>query len=90
MSSMLSALESRYVSYHWVFQSESVFFCMTGTRHKSARLVQFVAITQPINSVAFVFDGVNFGASDFAYAAYSMVSSHLFLKTEQSLEDLAK
>ncbi|KAJ8748776.1 hypothetical protein K2173_011331 [Erythroxylum novogranatense] len=35
--------------------------------------VPFVAATQPINSIAFVFDGVNFGASDFAYSAYSMV-----------------
>ncbi|XP_028960852.1 protein DETOXIFICATION 43-like isoform X3 [Malus sylvestris] len=33
----------------------------------------FVAATQPINSLSFVFDGVNFGASDFAYAAYSLV-----------------
>lgn len=36
-------------------------------------LSQFVAATQPINALAFVFDGVNFGASDFAYSAYSMV-----------------
>ncbi|KAK2997654.1 hypothetical protein RJ639_024922, partial [Escallonia herrerae] len=36
--------------------------------------VPFVAATQPINSLAFVFDGVNFGASDFAYSAYSMVA----------------
>lgn len=35
--------------------------------------VPFVAATQPINSLAFVFDGVNFGASDFAFTAYSMV-----------------
>ncbi|KAJ4839570.1 Protein DETOXIFICATION 42 [Turnera subulata] len=35
--------------------------------------IPFVAATQPINSVAFVFDGVNFGASDFAYSSYSMV-----------------
>eukprot|EP00262_Sarcandra_glabra_P009460 TRINITY_DN2385_c0_g1_i1.p1 TRINITY_DN2385_c0_g1~~TRINITY_DN2385_c0_g1_i1.p1 ORF type:complete len:520 (-),score=71.76 TRINITY_DN2385_c0_g1_i1:20-1579(-) len=35
--------------------------------------IPFVAITQPINALAFVFDGVNFGASDFAYSAYSMV-----------------
>ncbi|KAL3529867.1 hypothetical protein ACH5RR_009189 [Cinchona calisaya] len=34
----------------------------------------FVAATQPINALAFVFDGVNFGASDFAYSAYSMVT----------------
>ncbi|GAB2300171.1 Protein DETOXIFICATION 42 [Dionaea muscipula] len=36
--------------------------------------IPFVAVTQPINSLAFVFDGVNFGASDFAYSACSMVS----------------
>ncbi|KAI6675845.1 hypothetical protein NL676_036641 [Syzygium grande] len=35
--------------------------------------IPFVAATQPINSLAFVFDGINFGASDFAYSAYSMV-----------------
>ncbi|KFK38257.1 hypothetical protein AALP_AA3G089700 [Arabis alpina] len=35
--------------------------------------IPFVAATQPINSLAFVLDGVNFGASDFAYTAYSMV-----------------
>ncbi|KAI9116477.1 hypothetical protein K1719_012644 [Acacia pycnantha] len=33
----------------------------------------FIAATQPINTLAFVFDGVNFGASDFAYSAYSLV-----------------
>ncbi|XP_030492777.2 protein DETOXIFICATION 43 [Cannabis sativa] len=32
----------------------------------------FVAATQPLNSLSFVFDGVNFGASDFAYSAYSL------------------
>ncbi|GAB2216672.1 hypothetical protein Droror1_Dr00024449, partial [Drosera rotundifolia] len=36
--------------------------------------IPFVAATQPINSLAFVFDGVNFGASDFAYSACSMVA----------------
>ncbi|KAF9665721.1 hypothetical protein SADUNF_Sadunf16G0153100 [Salix dunnii] len=36
--------------------------------------IPFVAGTQPINSIAFVFDGVNFGASDFAYSSYSMAS----------------
>ncbi|KAH1108682.1 hypothetical protein J1N35_012450 [Gossypium stocksii] len=35
--------------------------------------VVFVAGTQPINSLAFVCDGVNFGSSDFAYTAYSMI-----------------
>ncbi|XP_051142091.1 protein DETOXIFICATION 42 isoform X2 [Andrographis paniculata] len=34
--------------------------------------IPFVTATQPINALAFVFDGVNFGASDFAYSAYSM------------------
>lgn len=36
--------------------------------------IPFVALTQPINVLAFVFDGITFGASDFAYSAYSMVS----------------
>ncbi|KAK4412975.1 protein DETOXIFICATION 42 [Sesamum alatum] len=36
--------------------------------------IPFVAVTQPINSLAFVFDGLNFGASDFVYSAYSMAS----------------
>ncbi|KAL2483117.1 MATE efflux family protein 1 [Forsythia ovata] len=35
--------------------------------------IPFVAVTQPINSLAFVFDGINYGASDFAFSAYSMV-----------------
>ncbi|XAR54357.1 hypothetical protein NMG60_11029443 [Bertholletia excelsa] len=35
--------------------------------------IPFVAATQPINSLAFVFDGVNFGASDFVFSACSMV-----------------
>ncbi|GMI95754.1 FERRIC REDUCTASE DEFECTIVE 3, MANGANESE ACCUMULATOR 1 [Hibiscus trionum] len=41
--------------------------------HLIAIGVPFVAATQPINSIAFVLDGVNFGASDFAFTAYSMV-----------------
>ncbi|XP_042511134.1 protein DETOXIFICATION 42-like isoform X3 [Macadamia integrifolia] len=35
--------------------------------------IPFVAASQPLNALAFVFDGVNFGASDFAYSACSMV-----------------
>ncbi|KAK1370415.1 Protein DETOXIFICATION [Heracleum sosnowskyi] len=35
--------------------------------------IPFVAATQPINSLAFVFDGVNYGVCDFVYSAYSMV-----------------
>ncbi|XP_076928451.1 protein DETOXIFICATION 42-like [Bidens hawaiensis] len=35
--------------------------------------IPFVAATQPINSLAFVFDGIHYGASDFRYSAYSMV-----------------
>ena len=41
--------------------------------------IQFVAATQPINSLSFVFDGVNFGASDFAYSAYSLVTTQYIL-----------
>lgn len=35
--------------------------------------VLFVAGSQPINALAFVFDGLHYGISDFAYAAYSMM-----------------
>ncbi|XP_009778888.1 protein DETOXIFICATION 42-like isoform X2 [Nicotiana sylvestris] len=44
--------------------------------------IPFVAATQPINCLAFVFDGVNFGAADFAYSAYSMhsVVAHSIIK----------
>lgn len=34
---------------------------------------QFVAGSQPINALAFVLDGLYYGASDFEFAAYSMV-----------------
>ncbi|KAG4973973.1 hypothetical protein AAZX31_11G130600 [Glycine max] len=34
--------------------------------------IPFVAATQSLNSLAFVFDGINFGASDFAYSAISL------------------
>ncbi|GJN28507.1 hypothetical protein PR202_gb16640 [Eleusine coracana subsp. coracana] len=36
--------------------------------------VWFVTISQPVNAIAFVADGLYYGVSDFAYAAYSMVS----------------
>jgi hypothetical protein len=42
-------------------------------------LPQFVAGTQTLNTLAFVFDGVNFGASDYAFAAYSMTLTNLAL-----------
>ncbi|KAH7387646.1 hypothetical protein KP509_16G034400 [Ceratopteris richardii] len=38
-----------------------------------AKGIPFVAATQPINSIAFVFDGIHFGALDFVYAAQSMI-----------------
>ncbi|CAD6258792.1 unnamed protein product [Miscanthus lutarioriparius] len=34
--------------------------------------VWFVTVSQPINAIAFVIDGLYYGVSDFAYAAYSM------------------
>ncbi|OAY68220.1 Protein DETOXIFICATION 42, partial [Ananas comosus] len=43
------------------------------------RAIPFVAGTQSINSLAFVFDGVNFGASDYTFSAYSMASLYLSL-----------
>ncbi|XP_010922639.1 protein DETOXIFICATION 44, chloroplastic [Elaeis guineensis] len=35
--------------------------------------VLFVTVSQPVNALAFVIDGLYYGVSDFAYAAYSMV-----------------
>ncbi|RLM70056.1 uncharacterized protein C2845_PM17G00620 [Panicum miliaceum] len=35
--------------------------------------VWFVTISQPVNAIAFVADGLYYGVSDFAFAAYSMV-----------------
>ncbi|CAH1446661.1 unnamed protein product [Lactuca virosa] len=35
--------------------------------------IPFVAATQPINTIAFVFDGINYGSSDYFYSAFSMV-----------------
>lgn len=35
--------------------------------------LQFVGASQPINALAFIFDGLHYGVSDFAYAARSMV-----------------
>lgn len=39
-------------------------------------LLQFVTISQPVNAIAFVADGLYYGVSDFAYAAYSTVLIH--------------
>ncbi|KAH9296492.1 hypothetical protein KI387_040080, partial [Taxus chinensis] len=36
--------------------------------------ILFVAGSQPINALAFVFDGLHYGVSDFAYAAYSTMT----------------
>lgn len=35
--------------------------------------VLFVAASQPVNAIAFVFDGLYYGVSDFEFSAYSMV-----------------
>ncbi|VFQ91603.1 unnamed protein product [Cuscuta campestris] len=35
--------------------------------------VLFVSASQPINALAFIFDGLHYGVSDFAYAAHSMM-----------------
>lgn len=35
--------------------------------------VLFVSASQPINALAFIFDGLHFGVSDFSYSAYSMM-----------------
>ncbi|GAB4853081.1 Protein DETOXIFICATION 45, chloroplastic [Ancistrocladus abbreviatus] len=35
--------------------------------------VLFVSASQPVNALAFIFDGLHYGVSDFAYAAFSMM-----------------
>lgn len=37
-------------------------------------LILFVSVTQPINALAFIADGLYYGVSDFAYAARSMMT----------------
>ncbi|KAL5573009.1 hypothetical protein UlMin_022606 [Ulmus minor] len=53
--------------------SSRLFTRDTNVLHLISIGIPFVALTQPINALAFVFDGINYGASDFAYSAYSMV-----------------
>ncbi|KAL6011892.1 Protein DETOXIFICATION 45, chloroplastic [Asimina triloba] len=36
--------------------------------------ILFVSATQPINALAFVFDGLHYGVSDFSYAAFAMMA----------------
>ena len=54
-------------------------------------LLQFVTICQPVNAIAFVADGLYYGVSDFAYAAYSTVLiytptlSHYFISNITTL-----
>ncbi|XP_065847843.1 protein DETOXIFICATION 42-like [Euphorbia lathyris] len=80
------AVACRVLQYGLVLGVHLGIFLLVGLRY-AARLftedvnilklisvaIPFVAATQPLNVLAFVFDGVNYGASDFAYAAYSMV-----------------
>lgn len=55
-------------SKHFVSQVMRNDFILTNDE-----LSQFVTISQPINAIAFVADGLYYGVSDFAYAAYSTV-----------------
>jgi hypothetical protein len=38
-----------------------------------------VSASQPINALAYIFDGLHYGISDFSYAAWSMVSFDLMM-----------
>uniref|UniRef100_K3ZSG9 Protein DETOXIFICATION n=1 Tax=Setaria italica TaxID=4555 RepID=K3ZSG9_SETIT len=42
--------------------------------------VLFVSASQPINALAFIFDGLHYGVSDFSYSAFSMVLLFSFLQ----------
>jgi Na+-driven multidrug efflux pump len=41
--------------------------------------VWFVTVSQPINAVAFVMDGLYYGVSDFAFVAYSTVQISILI-----------
>lgn len=58
------------------------FFCHTTIRSSALStsslpvlflFLKFVSASQPINALAFIFDGLHFGVSDFSYSASSMV-----------------
>ncbi|KAL3514945.1 hypothetical protein ACH5RR_021847 [Cinchona calisaya] len=56
------------------FNSLSTFFTKdTEVLKIVATGVLFVSASQPINALAFIFDGLHYGASDFPYAARSMM-----------------
>lgn len=42
-------------------------------------VLQFVSASQPFNALAYIFDGLHYGVSDFSYAASSMVSDRLLM-----------
>ncbi|KAL3691658.1 hypothetical protein R1sor_005309 [Riccia sorocarpa] len=50
-----------------------VFTNDVAVRETMTFILPFVIFTQPINSLAFVFDGIFYGVSDFSFAAYSMI-----------------
>ncbi|CAN6820027.1 unnamed protein product [Brassica oleracea] len=58
------------ITFNFTLNQDYVLDIVAKTR---SWFLKFVAGTQPINALAFVFDGVNFGASDFGYAAASLV-----------------
>lgn len=39
-----------------------------------SKFSQFVSASQPLNALAYIFDGLHYGISDFPYAAGSMVN----------------
>lgn len=43
--------------------------------------VLFVSASQPLNALAFIFDGLHYGVSDFPYAAFSMMISGAICST---------
>lgn len=44
-------------------------------QHFVSNFLQFVSASQPLNALAYIFDGLHYGVSDFPFAAISMVSN---------------
>lgn len=63
---------NRYPALLWVSSSFSLV-------NFHWNFLQFVCASQPFNALAYIFDGLHYGVSDFSYAASSMVSDHLLM-----------
>ena len=68
MSQKFVWLQQEALLFRWVLADAYRF------HNDTVKLLQFVSASQPLNALAYVFDGLHYGVSDFAYVAWAMVS----------------